>query len=60
MAAGGDDIDTAGGDDIVADLVSVPFSRRTFNEKMDIAKKGRPYMSSSIHLKSRLCAPLSG
>ena len=31
-----------GGDDIVADLLSVPFSRQSFNEKMDIVKKGRP------------------
>ena len=48
MATGGYDIDTAGGDDIIADLLSVPFSRRLFNEKMDIVKKGRP---TSEHLK---------
>ena len=39
MVMGGDYIDTAGGDYIIADLLSVPFSRRPFNEKMDIAKK---------------------
>ena len=42
MATGGDDIDTAGGDDIIADLLSVPLPRRPFNEKMDIVKKGHP------------------
>ena len=30
------------GVNIVADLLPVPFSRRSFNEKMDIVKKGRP------------------
>ena len=35
-------IGTAGGDDIVTDLLAVPFSRRMFHEKMDIVKKGRP------------------
>ena len=34
MATGGDDIDAASGDDIIVDLLSVPFSRRLFNEKM--------------------------
>lgn len=42
MATGGNDIDTAGGDDIIADLLSVSFSRRLFDEKMDIIKKGCP------------------
>ena len=41
MTTGGDEIDTGGGDDIIADLLSVPFSRWPFNEKMDIVKKGR-------------------
>ena len=36
--AGGGDIDTAGGGDIVADLLSVPFSRRLFKGKLDIVK----------------------
>ena len=31
-----DDIDTAGGGDIIVNLLSVPFSRRPFNEKMNI------------------------
>ena len=48
MATGGDDIDTTGGDVIIADLFSVPFSRRPFNEKMDIVKKGHP---TPEHLK---------
>ena len=39
MATGGDDIDTAGRDDIIADLLPVSLSRRPFNEKMDIVKK---------------------
>ena len=38
METGGDEIDTAGGDDIIGDLLSVPFSSRPFNEKMDIVK----------------------
>ena len=42
MVTGGDYIATAGGDDIVAYLLSLPFSRLPFNEKMDIVKKGRP------------------
>ena len=41
METGVDDIDTAGGDDIVMDLLSVPLSRRPFNEKMDIVENGR-------------------
>ena len=54
MATGGDDIDTVGGDDIVADLLSVPFSRRPFNEKMDAQ---RPDTSSSVNLqKQTMCA----
>ena len=38
MASG---VDTVA-NDVVVDLLSVPFSRRPFNEKMDIVKKGRP------------------
>lgn len=30
-----------GEDDVVAELLLVPFSRRSFSEKMDIIKKGR-------------------
>ena len=51
MATGGDDIDTAGGDDIIADLLSVPFSRRPFNEKMDTSDT-----SSSINLQKHFQA----
>ena len=35
MAEGGEEMD------LVADLLSRPFSRRTFQEKLDIVKKGR-------------------
>lgn len=35
MAEGGEEMD------LVADLLSKPFSRRTFQEKLDIIKKGR-------------------
>ena len=31
-----------GGDDIITDLLSVPFPRQPFNDKMDSVKKGRP------------------
>ena len=39
MAAGGVTVPSV--DDVVADLLSVPFSRRQFNEKVDIVRKGR-------------------
>ena len=42
MAEGGDTVSVLSDEDVVADLLSVPFSRRQFNEKMDIVKKGRP------------------
>ena len=59
MATGGDDIDTTGGDDISTDLLSVPFSRLPFNEKIvkDIVKKGCPMPE---HLELNQCAPFLG
>lgn len=36
MAEGGEDID------LVEDIVKTPFSRRTFQEKLDIVRRGRP------------------
>ena len=36
MAEGGEDID------LVKDLIITPFSRRTFQDKLDIVKRGRP------------------
>ena len=36
MAEGGEDID------LVKDIVKTPFSRRTFQEKLDIVRRGRP------------------
>ena len=36
MAEGGEEID------LVADILTTPFSRRTFQEKLDIVRRGRP------------------
>ena len=36
MAEGGEDID------LVKDMVKTPFSRQTFQEKLDIVRRGRP------------------
>ena len=36
MAEGGEDIN------LVKDIVKTPFSRRTFQEKLDIVRRGRP------------------
>ena len=36
MAEGGEEVD------LVADIITTPFSRRTFAEKMDIVRRGRP------------------
>ena len=37
-----------GEDDVVAELLLVPFSRRPFSENMDIIKKGHPTQSDCL------------
>ena len=56
MATGRDDIDTAGGDDIMADLLSMHLLRRPFDEKMDIVKNDCPMAGHlELHQPAKAC-----